>query len=63
MVESKDTLVPFLISVGVISQPAIEADLKVAKPFSSMDEEAFRSVDVAPPILAGVLIVLAVMSP
>ena len=44
-------------------QSAIEADLKVVKPFSSMDEEAFRSVDVAPPILAGVLIVLAVMSP
>ena len=48
--ESNEILVPFLISVEFISQPAIEADLNVASPSEEIDDDAFAVVDVVPSI-------------
>ena len=46
-----------------IVNPPIEADLNVAKPVELMDDDALASVDGAPPIVAGVRILSAVISP
>ena len=53
---------PCILSV-VTSNPAIDADLNVANPSDLIDDEAFVSVDGDPPIVAGVLIALAVTDP
>ena len=47
----------------MISNPAIDADLNVAKPLASILEEALATVEFAPPINAGVLILSTVISP
>ena len=52
-----------LISVGDMTNPPIEADLNVAKPPALILELAFWSVDGEPPMLAGVLILSAVILP
>ena len=48
--------------MGLITNPAIEADLKLAKPSESILAEAFRGVEADPPIVAGVRIAFAVKS-
>ena len=52
-----------MIEVGSTVNPAIDADLKLANPCVSIDADAFASVEGWPPIVAGVLILFAVMSP
>ena len=51
------------MSVGDMTNPPIEADLNVAKPPALILELAFWSVDGAPAILDGVLILSAVILP
>ena len=46
-----------------IFHPAIEPDLKVARPSAVIEDDALASVDGAPPIVAGVLILSAVILP
>ena len=54
---------PPLMSSVVTSNPAIDADLNIANPFESIDDDALEVVDGDPPIVAGVLIALAVTDP
>ena len=46
-----------------ICHPAIEPDLNVARPSDVIEAEALASVDATPPIVAGVFILFAVISP
>ena len=56
--ESSDDLISSVFTVN----PAILADTNLANPSCVIDELAFKSVDCAPLIVAGVLILLAVKS-
>ena len=52
-----------LISAGEISNPAIEADLNIAKPWSDIEDDAFAGVAGLPLITAGVNILFADTDP
>ena len=43
-------LLSLRIAIGFTTKPAIDADLKVAKPVADIDDEALASVDCAPAI-------------
>ena len=61
--ESILTLVePKLNPPSPTSKPPIEADTNLAKPCDVIEEDAFWSVDGAPAIVAGVLILVTVKS-
>ena len=52
-----------LISSELTTNPPIDADLNIAKPWSDIDDDAFAAVDGDPPIVAGVNILLADTDP
>ena len=52
-----------LISSELTTNPPIDADLNIAKPWSDIDDDAFAAVAGDPPIVAGVNILLADTEP